>query len=214
MVTTDGSVNLLHLAVWDTENTPSVMEAKVRFLCSQYPAMILQRSSNGSTPLISAIIDTNISAMDILCKERGQELVRMPLANAQHMWNGRLPLHYLICSCDFALRNSPLSKEADFFRLFLHLYPEAAAIEGGIGTRRVTPYQLALDYDLPPYYLHLLLRAAPNLNPAELHRLNHEEPRMTLFLAFRAQTGNPEPSLLTRLRFEEKDLVMHVMSFL
>ena len=207
MVTTDGSLNLLRLAVSDKENTPSVMEAKVCFLCSQYPAMMLQRDSHGSTPLISAIINTNISAMHILCKAGGQELVRMPLAHptdAEDILNGRLPLHFLICYCDGVLRDSLLSKEADMFRTLLQLYPEAAAIEGGIGIHRRTPYQRALDYDLPSYYRRLLLRAVPNLNPAELRRLNYEERRMALFLVFRAETGNPEPSLLTRLRFGER----------
>ena len=38
---------------------------------------------------------------------------------------------------------------------------------------RILPYQLAVDKKLPPYYLRLLLRAAPDLNPTELHRLNY-----------------------------------------
>ena len=99
--------------------------------------------------------------------------------------------------------------------MLLHQYPEATGIVGGVGIyKKKTPYQLAVDKYLPSYYLRLLLRAAPNLNPVELHRLNYEERRMAIFLAFRARTSATEPPLLARLRFEKMDLVKHVISFL
>ena len=99
--------------------------------------------------------------------------------------------------------------------MLLRMYPEAAGIEGGVGARyKKTPYQLAVDNNLPLYYLRLLLRAAPNLNPAELHRLNCAERRMAMFLAFKAISSQPEPLLLARLRFAKKDLLRHVISFL
>ena len=126
-VTTDVSLKVLRLAVSDKENTPSVMEAKVRFLCSQYPAMLLQRDSRGNTPLIITIIGRNVSATHILCKAGGQEVVRMSLANptdAEDVWNGRLPLHHLVKFFDGALRYSPLSTEADMFRTLLHCTPK------------------------------------------------------------------------------------------
>ena len=85
---------------------------------------------------------------------------------------------------------------------------------GVVAVNRKTPYQLAIDKNLPPYYLRLLLRAAPNLNPAELHRLNYAERRMAMFLAFKAVSRNVDPLLMARLRFEKKDLVKHVISFL
>ena len=103
------------------------------------------------------------------------------------------------------------SKAVDCFRLLLRWHPEAASTEDGVGT---TPYQLAVDINLPPYYLRLLLRAAPNLNPTELHRLNYAERRMAMFLAFKAVTSRLKPLLLKRLCFENKDLVKHVVSFL
>ena len=217
VVTTDGSYNLLHLAVNDTESTTSVMEAKVRFLCSRYPAMILQRDSGGNTPLHSAISLKNIPAVQILCEAGGQELARLPVAHptdANYTSNGWLPLHILINYQTDLLRDSFLSKAADFFRVLLHLYPETAGIEGGVGVDKKTPCQLAVDKNLPPYYLRLLLHAAPNLNPAELHRLNYAERRMAMFLAFRAVPSQPEPLLMARLRFAKKDLVKHVISFL
>ena len=111
--------------------------------------------------------------------------------------------------------------------MFLRWHPEAAGIEGGVDVAvvededndedvngRKTPYQLAIDGNLPPYYLRLLLRAAPDLNPAELHRLNYAERRMAMFLAFKAVTSQKKPVVLKRLCFENKDLVKHVMSYL
>ena len=217
MVTTNGSHHLLHMSVCDKEHT-SAMEAKVRLLCTRYPAMMLQRDREGDTPLHGAICNKNFTAVQILCEAGGQELVRLPVAHptdADCNWNGWLPLHCLFYWNAEPLRYSLLSKEADCFRLLLRWHPEAAGIEGGIGAAfKKTPYQLAVDDDLPPYYLRLLLRAAPDLNPAELHRLNYAERRMAMFLAFKAMPSQPEPLLLTRLRFAKKDLLRHVMSFL
>ena len=86
---------------------------------------------------------------------------------------------------------------------------------------RMVPYQLAVDKNLPSYYLRLLLRAAPDLNPAELVRLNYEERRMALILAYMPTSdGKPTlrhpPSLLTRLleHGDDKELLKHVVSFL
>ena len=130
-------------------------------------------------------------------------------------WNGWLPLHFLIDVHAVSLRDSLLSDEDACFRLLLRMYPEAAGIEGGIGAaNKKTPYQLAVKKKLPPYYLRLLLRAAPDLNPAELHRLNYAERRMAMFLAFGARASATEPPLLARLRFAKMDLVKHVISFL
>ena len=232
MVTTSGSENLLHMAVFDTESTISVMEAKVRFLCSRYPAMMLQRNGNGGTPLHVAINYHKIPMVQILCEIGGQELVRTPIAHptkANFGWNGWLPLHFLIKFQSLSLHDTLFSKEADCFRMLLRLYPEAAGIESGVDDEdddddeevehapvfKKTPYQLAVDDDdFPPYYLRLLLSAAPDLNPTELHRLNYAERRMAMFLAFKAVSSQPQPLLLARLRFAKMDLVKHVISFL
>ena len=229
VIAPDGTQNLLRLAVNDTQSTTSVMEAKVKFLCSRYPAMILQRDGVGATPLHSAICCKNIPAVQILCEAGEQEQVRLPVAYRMVInkpRNGWLPLHFLVIALAESLRNSLLSKAADCFRMFLRWYPEAAGIEGGIDREdeddnddnnnnyKKTPYQLAVDKNLSPYYLRLLLRAAPDLNPAELHRLNYAERRMAMFLAFKAVTLQKKPVVLKRLCFENKDLVKHVVSFL
>jgi hypothetical protein len=102
------------------------------------------------------------------------------------------------------------------FRWLLHLYPAAAGIEGGVfADGKKTPYLMAVNEKLPDYYLRLLLRAAPTLNPAELHRLNFAERRMAMFLAFKAVTAMlQKPFLLARLRGVHKDLVQRVITFL
>ena len=105
-----------------------------------------------------------------------------------------------------------LSPWADAFRLLLRLYPEAAGTEGGRDYTLTTPYGLAVMGCLPAYYRRLLLRAAPHLDPAELRRLHWEERRLAMFLAFTALAG--KPPLLARLRYENVDLVKHVVSFL
>ena len=206
------SENLLHMVAYDKQNTDTVVEAKVKFLCSRYPAMILQRQHHGNTPLHRAIHARNRRTVQILCEVGGQEQVKAPVAHptdANFNFNGQLPLHDLITYIGM----SPLDlKAADCFRIFLGWYPEAAGIEGVYIKK--TPYDMAVNRDLLPYYLRMLLRAAPNQNPAELHRLNYEERRMAMFLAFKAQTSQPEPVILARFRFAKKDLLKHVISFL
>ena len=218
VVTTNGSENLLRLAVDNKRNTTSVMEAKVRFLCSRYPAMMLQRDDGGVTPLHVAICSKNIPAAHFLCETGGEEQVRAPVARLTDVnedYNGWLPLHFLIDWNTESLRDSLFSKEADCFRMLLRSYPEAAGMEGGFGAwYKKTPYQLAVDKNLSPYYLRLLLRAAPDLNPSVLHRLNYAERRMAMFLAFNAVSRSGEALLLARLRFAKKDLLKHVISFL
>ena len=191
MVATESSSNLLHLSVTNKNNTISVIEAKVRFLCTRYPALIVQREDDGFTPFHMAIWCKNISVAQILCEVGGQEQVKLPVVdptNEDYEFNGWLPLHHIIKWNSKSLCDSLLLKEADFFRMLLRLYPEAAGISAGVGASKKTPYQLAVRKALPPYYHRLLLRAAPNLNPAELHRLNYEERRMGMFLAFKAVT--------------------------
>ena len=226
IVTAQKSENLLHLAV-SYSSDKTAKEVTIRYLCSRYPEFIHQRNNDGETPFLRAIHNRYITsrgmlALKILCEiDGGQELVRTPIilpttTDGQNSANGWLPLHIFISSgvLKKPICCSPLSAEADFFRLLLRWYPEAAGVQSGSGASTKTPYQLAVRRGLDPYYLRLLLRAAPTLKPAELHRLNYKERRMAMFMAFRAITAEPTPLLLARLRFENKDLVKHVVSFL
>ena len=117
-VVTVASYTLLDLAVNDDESTTSVMEAKVRFLCSRYPAMILQRDNEGLIPLHDAIRGRLLSAVQLLCEVGGQEQLREPVihsTDADYEHNGELPLHYLIrWQISLPPQYSPLSTVADY----------------------------------------------------------------------------------------------------
>jgi hypothetical protein len=204
--------NLLHLAVGD----PGADRAlpKVRYLCSWCPAMMQQRDEDGQMPVHIAISPERFETALAFYEAGGIEQFKTPIAHptdATHYANGRLPLYVFIGKLSRYNSIATTSAAADMFRWLLRLYPEAAGIEGGVGADKKTPYQLAVDSKLPDYYLRLLLRAAPTLNPAELHRLNYAERRMAMFLAFKATMAGKQTPLLARL---PKDLKQCVVSFL
>jgi len=190
-------------------------KANLRMLCARYPEMMLQRNFEGLTPLLKSCFYGFGTMALLLCEAGGREVASTTIEDPDtdgDFYNGWLPLHTLIEFQAETLTEKLHSEVADAFRLLLRLYPEAVGIEGGKGGYKKTPYQLAVDHDLPAYYLRLLLRAAPDLDPAELRRLNWAERRMAMFVTFAAVATTP--SLLARLRAENKDLVKHVVSFL
>ena len=223
------SGNLLHCVVWGGSKD-SV--AKARLLCARYPAMMLQRNAEGHTPLYAAIFHTVPDVVLALCEAGGREVAIIPCVHPtepEDTCNGWLLLHMMCKRVHaFRLRESFVSPGADAFRLLLRLYPEAAGIEAGGGAERKTPYQLAVDQaqedpywaqydprDLPAYYFRVLLRAAPHLDPEELHRLNWAERRTAMYVAYAARfPKGTKPALLARLRLETADVVRHVVSFL
>ena len=154
----------------------------------------------------------------LLSEAGGREAIATTIlhpTNTEQFLNGALPLHILINFNAATLSKDPLSATADTFRLLLRVYPEAAGIGAGLGDQKKTPYELAVMNNVPAYYLRLLLRAAPDLDPAELRRLNWEERRLAMFVAFTAVSKTRvSRSLLARLRAANKDLVKHVVSFL
>ena len=139
----------------------------------------------------------------------------LPLPGVLPPDHGWLPLHVFIFVHNAQLRSClPFSDAADCLRMLLRLCPEAMGIEAGVGEDfRKTPYQLAVDNNVDPYYLRMMLRALPDYNPADLHRLNYAERRMAMFLAFKAVSSD-DRLLLPRLRFTNKDLLKRVVSFL
>ena len=151
----------------------------------------------------------------VLCEAGGREVASAPVVhptNADFFFNGWLPLHTMLLNRISQQAYSPLSTWANAFRLLLRLYPEAAGVEAGAGQYKTTPYQLAVDKQLPAYYRRLLLRAAPDLDPAELRRLNWAERRMAMYVAH--ATVAKTRLLLGKLRVANKDLLKHVVSYL
>ena len=155
-------------------------------------------SEQPASPFSNLITDTGINAVQMarLTREFAQFVHELYRASPCY---GDRPY----------MRTDLTSPAADAFRLLLRLYPEAAGIESGREADDLeTPYQVALQYNLPTYYRRLLLRAAPHLDPAELHRLNWEERRLAMYVASAVAARTP-----TSL-FASKDLLRHVVSFL
>jgi len=184
--------------------------------------MLHQRNGSGKTPLHLALgsYHSSVPTAKLLCEVGGSELASMPVIHPTKQ-TGWLPLHFLIDRINKG--HSPQPGFADLFPLILRWYPEAAGIEvqgkrcyNGLGDVdvKLTPYQMAVDKGLNTYYLRMILRTAPELNPAELQQLNWAERRMAMFLAFRAAASDPTPLLMARLRFNNKELVKRVVSFL
>ena len=221
--------NLVHLVLCE-HRCDEVAQTKVKFLCAQHPDMLFHRAYRG-TPLHRALLSATttsrypklgsaamIPMVRLLCEiGGGSSLVTIPTIsiNAGDSCNGWLPHHYYINHFFGVLNSSLFSEATNLFHLMLQRYPEAAGIEAGNGVNyRKSPYQLAVDKNLDTYYLRLLLRAAPDHNPTELHRLNYAERRMAMFLSFRAVSEASKPLLLSKLRNQNMDLVRHVVSFL
>ena len=221
--------NLVHLVLCD-HRCDEVAQKKEKFLCAQDPDMLFHRAYRG-TPLHRALLSATttshhpklgsaamIPMVRLLCEiGGGSSLVTIPTVsiNAGDSCNGWLPLHYYINHFFGVLNSSLFSEATDLFHLMLQWYPEAAGIVAGTGVEyRKSPYQLAVDKNLDTYYVRLLLRAAPDHNSTELHRLNYAERRMAMFLAFRAVSEASKPLLMSKLRTQSMDLVRHVVSFL
>ena len=218
----DWQKNLLQAAITNRE--------KVEYLSSKYPAMLERRDNRGYLPIHSAAegdsFDWNI--MRIICEAGGIEQLKMPIVDptdTTNYRNGYLPLHLLLHdnSDYFEGKESDTERAGrdDALRYFLRMYPEAAGIVAGAGkspaTRPMNAYQMALTWckGISEQYLRLILRAAPHLDPAALHRYNYEQRRMALFVACRARfrKGKKKP-LLAQLRLENHDLFRYVVSFL
>ena len=218
-LSTESKENLLHFTA---KTDGDDQAAKVRLLCSRYPAMMLQRNAVGQTPLhIACQYRSSVRGTLVilaLCEAGGRDVASAPgvhPTDPNYFFNGWLPLHLMMFISHSLREASLLSPEADAFRQLLRLYPEAAGIEAGEGEYKKTPYQLAVEKNLPAYYRRLLLRAAPHLDPAELHRLNWAERRTAMYVAYAARfPKGTKPALLARFRVENPDMVKHVVSFL
>jgi hypothetical protein len=89
---------------------------------------------------------------------------------------------------------SPLSAETNMLRYLLRHYPAAVTIRAGPDDGNKNVYELAIEHKHPDFVRRLLLRAAPELDPDELRRLNFAERRMALFLAHCAISKNADHS--------------------
>jgi hypothetical protein len=215
----DGS-NLLHLSMTGGDEIQCV--SVVERILALYPAMLDERDDCGWTPMhlfMCCFPSIYLSVGFKILMTAGVDSLKVQTAHPSspdEPMNGYTPLHVLIGERAAALEVSLLSETADVFRSLLRLYPAAASVVGISGDgRNTTAYALAREKNIPEYYIRLLLRVAPHLNPPYLRRLNYAERRMAMFLAFKAIPATVEDlPLLLRLRAENTDLVARVVSFL
>ena len=149
---------------------------------------------------------TDVDIIRILC-DADPALVRDPVitSNPESDQHFSLALH-------LAIENACARFNSyDIVLYLLRLYPEAANIKNGHGE---TPYDIAKKLHLEPYYLRLLLKTVPSQDENEYHRLNWEARRLGMFLAYRAITKIRKSTIFAELRFENKDLLRCVISFL
>jgi hypothetical protein len=100
-------------------------------------------------------------------------------------------------------------------RVLLRYHPGAAGVPDSYG---VTPlYGIAVESGMPILIKRLLLLADPTVDPAEMRKLNFEERRMAMFLAYSAVPQTITDSFVVRLRrLTNKDhsLLRLIVSFL
>jgi ankyrin repeat protein len=105
--------------------------------------------------------------------------------------DGYLPLHELMGNYRSPLGMKP---RMEMLRFLLQKYPAAAGV---LDNRRRTPYHLLPQISDTKEALRLLLRAAPEVNPPELRRLNYEARRGALYLFFVAELPKSRVRVVT-----------------
>jgi hypothetical protein len=215
--------NLLYIALQDTDNEIDVIEAKVKLLVSKYPILLRMHCQWGLTPLQSYLLlhdNLSMKVVSLIAVDKdvvaqgASECSRNLGDNYYESLNHHLslPLHLIMKSSDLLFPLSPaVSETADIIRHLINIYPEAISVKNA---HEKCPYDYAVEKKLDPYFIRILLRGDPTINPTLLYDLNYAERRLAMFVSFRAVTRNTKVSIWANLRFENKDLLKKVISFL
>lgn len=210
--------NLLHFAIKDKSNG----EAKVKLLTTAYPKLLRMHNEWGLTPLLDHLFENRnpnmriftsmIAADDTIVMQGGYLSGRVGLDEIVE-WNNHLslPLHVIVNLYNLTPILSAVSETADIIRLLISLYPEAISVKN---CHEKHPYDYAVEKKLNPYFIRILLRGDPTINSPLLYDLNYKERRLAMFLAFSAVTRTMKVSIWASLRYENKDLLKKVISFL
>jgi hypothetical protein len=207
--------SLLNMAIGDDISNIADRMLKVRYLCDQFPALI-QLKFRSFTPLHWAFMDRRFSfkIVKILCDaDIDRTVIRQKGTPPDtERWllkhSGKLPLHFSIQGLP---EMSEVSDEGDCFRLLLNLCPAAAGIKDN---NSQSPYDIAVSRNMSTYYIRLLLHADPSIDPVKRGKLNFTVRREGMFLAFRALSRNIEPSIWSKIRYEDIDLLKHIITYL
>lgn len=171
--------NLLYCASMDDNNDTNIVVEKMSYLYKRFPTLLCACDDYGSTMLVHAIRFSNYKISSYLCEiDEHKQLIRHKTIRPSTIDNLSLPLHVLLQNkmrsthltkyYTFSTDQfSPVSDEADCFRLLITRYPEAAGVKDA-GDR--SPYDISVSLDLHPYIQRLLLRTDPTLNPHDLRK--------------------------------------------
>jgi hypothetical protein len=227
----DHSDNLLHMLVERVANIRyGIDDSKpfegqeqiydfLRSICRAHPEMLHQRDKAGMIPLHIVFLNCNMgSKLDydiirIMCEADSSIIatkIESPQFDGQNTdadfafegCDGYSPLKFLVIEFSDDIVPSHLRT----LKMLLRLCPEA------VQTLDVQDHSHLKEQN--PIYRRLILNAYPSADLDEYHRLNWEARRMAMFLSYRAVSRNPQPTIFSRLRFENKDLVRKVVSFL
>ena len=187
-------------------------EKTTAYILQRYPELNRQlNGSNGYLPLheyLHTYAEPSLYLVTLMCSSY-PEVVKTSTKRIKN-----IPFYLLFRRPDIS---EPVSQRANIFRLLLKLYPAAANIKNEYGN---TPYTLAVDRHLDTYFIRLLLRADPLINPQELHRLNYQERRMALFISSGTAIYGPNEVKATNAKIwktlwtENRDMLKEVISFL
>jgi hypothetical protein len=212
----DNGDTLLHRVFYGYTKDITNMRDKVQYLCDQCPAFIHQKNDNGYTPLhLAFAYSQKLDVNSVICLCVADETVlrdKCTPSDINYLRFQQLPLHLLITHMSsYGIPRSEILEEAHYFRLFLRLYPASAGIKDG---HLISPCDLAVSENLSVYFIRLLLNADPTIDPVRRHDLNFDARRDGIFLAFRALSGNLEPTIWAKIRYEGRDLLSRVISYL
>jgi hypothetical protein len=128
-----------------------------------------------------------------------------------YICKNRIHMHTYICEHTQIYTSICMNTCIYCFLLFLRLYPASAGIKD---SHLMSPYDLAVSQNLSTYFIRLLLCADPAIDPVRRHDLNFASRRQGMFLAFKALSSNIEPTIWARIRYEDRNLLEHVISYL
>jgi hypothetical protein len=190
----------------------------MQYLLEQCPAMIRMIDGNGHNPLhIACKNSSTASSPVIMLLNADPTLARDKCTDIRTVRpdSQQLPLHLLIKSkCyQFHLNSSSIfnNDNGDCSRLLLNLYPASAGIKDEI---LKSPYDLAVIEKIGVHFIRLLLNADRTIDPIKRGNLNYAARKEGMFLALRALSTNLEPIIWSKIRYEDKDLLARVMSYL
>jgi hypothetical protein len=145
------------------------------FLLAKYPGAIrIRNKEHGKLPLHLAAESQAFAAFAVLYNS-------FPAAVGLPFFHGRLILLIMFESKYYHALLTPMSPWDKVVRHALQLCPTALATVRGDGETVYRSSQMCRS-KTNPHFLRLILRAAPQLDPEELRRLNYEDRRGALYL--------------------------------